>query len=101
MPLASYEVLGARAAHAAAGSGRRICPESSLRWCILWTGGYHAQGPVDAHRPDRRRVVACASAVRERVASPLRTLANLLEAMREGDYSIRARGAAGRTRLAK
>src|SRR6202044_1579772 len=30
-------------------------------------------------------------AVRERVASPLRTLANLLEAMREGDYSIRAR----------
>jgi two-component system, NtrC family, nitrogen regulation sensor histidine kinase NtrY len=34
-----------------------------------------------------------ASAVRERVASPLRTLANLLEAMREGDYSIRARGA--------
>jgi two-component system, NtrC family, nitrogen regulation sensor histidine kinase NtrY len=34
-----------------------------------------------------------AGAVRERVASPLRTLANLLEAMREGDYSIRARGA--------
>jgi PAS domain S-box-containing protein len=30
--------------------------------------------------------------MRERVASPLRTLANLLEAMREGDYSIRARG---------
>jgi len=33
--------------------------------------------------------------VRERVASPLRTLANLLEAMREGDYSIRARGVKG------
>ena len=30
-------------------------------------------------------------ALRERVASPLRTLANLLEAMREGDYSIRGR----------
>jgi two-component system, NtrC family, nitrogen regulation sensor histidine kinase NtrY len=30
-------------------------------------------------------------AARDRVASPLRTLANLLEAMREGDYSIRAR----------
>ena len=29
--------------------------------------------------------------LRERVANPLRTLANLLEAMREGDYSIRAR----------
>jgi len=37
--------------------------------------------------------VAFAAAVRERAASPLRTLANLLEAMREGDYSIRARGA--------
>ncbi|HLH39568.1 MAG TPA: ATP-binding protein [Bryobacteraceae bacterium] len=32
-----------------------------------------------------------AAAVRERVASPLRTLANLLEAIREGDYSIRGR----------
>lgn len=30
-------------------------------------------------------------AARTRVAGPLRTLANLLEAMREGDYSIRAR----------
>jgi two-component system nitrogen regulation sensor histidine kinase NtrY len=33
----------------------------------------------------------CAAAIRDRVAAPLRTLANLLEAMREGDYSIRAR----------
>lgn len=30
--------------------------------------------------------------LRDRIASPLRTIANLLEAMREGDYSIRARG---------
>jgi len=37
----------------------------------------------------------CAAAVRERVASPLRTLSNLLEALREGDYSIRARDSAG------
>src|SRR6201987_3577365 len=37
--------------------------------------------------------------VKERVASPLRTLANLLEAMREGDYSIRARGARGEDAL--
>jgi two-component system, NtrC family, nitrogen regulation sensor histidine kinase NtrY len=34
-----------------------------------------------------------AFSVRERVVQPLRTLANLLEAMREGDYSIRARDA--------
>src|SRR5712691_1429143 len=37
----------------------------------------------------------CAVAVRERVATPLRTLSNLLEALREGDYSIRARAARG------
>jgi nitrogen fixation/metabolism regulation signal transduction histidine kinase len=37
----------------------------------------------------------CAAAVRERVASPLRTISNLLEALREGDYSIRARSARG------
>lgn len=35
--------------------------------------------------------IAFGVAVKERVASPLRTLASLLEAMREGDYSIRAR----------
>jgi len=34
-----------------------------------------------------------AFSARERVVNPLRTLANLLEAMREGDYSIRGRGA--------
>jgi PAS domain S-box-containing protein len=39
--------------------------------------------------------IGCSYAVGEHVSSPLRTLANLLEAMREGDYSIRARGARG------
>ena len=34
-----------------------------------------------------------ALAVRERVITPLQTLSNLLAALREGDYSIRARGA--------
>ncbi len=58
---------------------------------ILATGGY----------PGREQwtlgllIVLCwlgfCFAARERVANPLRTLANLLEAMREGDYSIRAR----------
>jgi two-component system, NtrC family, nitrogen regulation sensor histidine kinase NtrY len=35
--------------------------------------------------------LAFSFAARERVSNPLRTLANLLEAIREGDYSIRAR----------
>ncbi|MBI3209433.1 MAG: PAS domain-containing sensor histidine kinase [Candidatus Solibacter usitatus] len=68
---------------------------------LLWTGNYS----------DKLRwtlallAVGCwwgfAIAVRDRVASPLRTLANLLEAMREGDYSIRARGARGEDALAE
>ncbi len=37
--------------------------------------------------------VGFAFSSRELVVTPLRTLANLLEAMREGDYSIRGRGA--------
>jgi nitrogen fixation/metabolism regulation signal transduction histidine kinase len=36
---------------------------------------------------------------RERVIAPLRTLANLLEAILEGDYSIRGRGASARHAL--
>lgn len=37
--------------------------------------------------------LAAATAVRAHVVRPLQTLANLLAALREGDYSIRARGA--------
>ena len=37
--------------------------------------------------------LGCALAVRERVTRPLQTLSNLIAAMREGDTSIRARGA--------
>ncbi len=37
--------------------------------------------------------LAFAFSARERVVNPLRTLTSLLEAMREGDYSIRGRGA--------
>ena len=37
--------------------------------------------------------IVVAALLRERVARPLQTLSNLLGALREGDYSIRARGA--------
>jgi len=37
--------------------------------------------------------IACACAVRHRVRFPLQTISNLLSAIREGDFSIRARGA--------
>ena len=37
--------------------------------------------------------LGCAGAVRERVVFPLRTISNLLAALQEGDFSVRARGA--------
>jgi PAS domain S-box-containing protein len=60
---------------------------------ILITGGYSEKVQWTLGVIIIGAWLGFASAVRERVASPLRTLANLLEAMREGDYSIRARGA--------
>ncbi len=58
---------------------------------LLATGGFSAREQLTIEIV----VVLCwlgfAFAARGRVAGPLRTLANLLEAMREGDYSIRAR----------
>lgn len=50
---------------------------------VLWTVGTIVVGVW----------LAAAAAVRARVVRPLQTLANLLAALREGDYSIRARGA--------
>ena len=60
---------------------------------ILCTGGYPAKVQWTLGLFIIGGWLGFASAARERVSSPLRTLANLLEAMREGDYSIRARGA--------
>lgn len=76
-------------------------PAVIVALCILW---------FEEHTPKVQwtltvLIVGCwwgfAVSVRERVASPLRTLANLLEAMREGDYSIRARGARGEDSLSE
>ena len=66
---------------------------------ILWTRGYEPKEQWTLSVLIIGAWWGCAAAVRERVASPLRTLANLLEAMREGDYSIRARGARGEDAL--
>src|SRR5215469_15214955 len=59
---------------------------------ILWLGNYQPKVQLTLTVVILGAWWGFAAAVRERVASPLRTLANLLEAMREGDYSIRARG---------
>ncbi len=59
---------------------------------ILWLGDYTAKVQWTLTIALVGAWLGFCFALRERVASPLRTLANLLEAMREGDYSIRASG---------
>lgn len=74
-------------------------PAVAVSLIILWTGTYTPKVQWTLTLV----IVGCwwgfAASIRERVASPLRTLANLLEAMREGDYSIRARSARGEDAL--
>ena len=70
-------------------------PGSAVALYALWNDGYSSRvfwtfGPLIA-----AVWLTAAFSLREHVAGPLRTVANLLEAMREGDFSIRARAASG------
>jgi len=62
---------------------------------VLWTGDYPAKVLWTLGLLLGGAWLGFSAAVRNLVASPLRTISSLLEAMREGDYSIRARGANG------
>ena len=68
-------------------------PGVAISMFLLWRGGYSPKvqwtfGLI---------IIGCwiitALVLRERVVRPLQTLSNMLAALREGDYSIRARGA--------
>jgi PAS domain S-box-containing protein len=69
-------------------------PGVSVAIVLLWRGGYSLRVQCTLGL----LVIGCwlitALALRERVVRPLQTLSNMLAALREGDYSIRARGAA-------
>lgn len=69
-------------------------PALAAALIMLWTGDYSPKVQWTLTLLVAGGWLGFGLAVKERVASPLRTLANLLEAMREGDYSIRARHAA-------
>lgn len=66
-------------------------PAVVIAMILLWTGAWPARLQWTLTLLILLVWWGCAGAVKERVASPLRTLSNLLEAIREGDYSIRAR----------
>jgi nitrogen fixation/metabolism regulation signal transduction histidine kinase len=60
---------------------------------MLWTGDYTPKVQWTLMVVIVGLWLGFAFAVRERVITPLQTLSNLLAALHEGDYSIRARGA--------
>ena len=60
---------------------------------LLWTGGYSTQTIVTAGIAMLVLWGIAASSLRHRIVFPLQTMANLLEALRENDFSFRARGA--------
>lgn len=62
---------------------------------LLWGGDYSSRVQWTLSVLIVGLWLAFASALRERVVVPLQTLASLLAAMREEDYSIRARGTQG------
>jgi two-component system nitrogen regulation sensor histidine kinase NtrY len=68
-------------------------PGAAIALIILWSGDYSAKVQWTL-----TLVIVCgflgfSSSAREHLVRPLQTMTNLLAALREGDYSIRARGA--------
>jgi len=60
---------------------------------LLWAGDYSTQTIVTAGLVMVVLWALAASSLRHRIVFPLQTMANLLEALRESDFSFRARGA--------
>lgn len=66
-------------------------PGSATALILLWSGDYSARAQWTLTVFIVGLWMGFAFGVRERTVLPLQTLANLLESLREGDYSIRAR----------
>jgi nitrogen fixation/metabolism regulation signal transduction histidine kinase len=68
-------------------------PASVVALILLWGGGYSTKTCWTLSALILCSWLGCALVLRERVMRPLQTISNLLSALGEGDYSIRARGA--------
>jgi len=69
-------------------------PAVVITLILLWRGGYSGKVQWTLGLIVVSAWLITAAVLRERVVRPLQTLSNMLAALREGDYSIRARGAA-------
>lgn len=70
-------------------------PAALVALILLWTGAYTPKVQWTLTVVVVGVWVGCSFSVRHRVVLPLQTLSNLLAALRESDFSIRARGASG------
>jgi PAS domain S-box-containing protein len=68
-------------------------PAVAVAEWLLWSGHHALRVQVTLTLAVVGAWLIGAAVLRERVLRPLQTIANLLAALREGDYSIRARGA--------
>jgi two-component system nitrogen regulation sensor histidine kinase NtrY len=68
-------------------------PGVAVSMILLWRGGYSGKVQWTLGLVVIGVWFVTALVLRERVIRPLQTLSNMLAALREGDYSIRARGA--------
>jgi two-component system nitrogen regulation sensor histidine kinase NtrY len=68
-------------------------PAVAVAEWLLWTGAHPLRTRLTLTLLIAGAWLIGAALVRERVLRPLQVIANLLAALREGDYSIRARGA--------
>ena len=71
-------------------------PAALVALALLWTGDYSPKVEWTLTVVIVSVWVGCSFSVRQRVVLPLQTLSNLLAALRESDFSIRARHAAAR-----
>src|SRR5207245_2571563 len=70
-------------------------PAALVALVLLWTGAYTPKVQWTLTVFIIGVWTGCSFSVRHRVVLPLQTLSNLLAALRESDFSIRARGASG------
>jgi two-component system, NtrC family, nitrogen regulation sensor histidine kinase NtrY len=76
-----------------------VLPAILVALALLWFGDYSAKVQWTLTILIIGCFAALISSVREHTIRPLQTMSNLLAALREGDYSIRARGARGGTAM--
>src|SRR5258707_807775 len=74
-------------------------PGTAIAMALLWLGDYTSKVQWTFSTLILSFWLGFAFALRARVVLPLQTLSNLLAALREGDFSIRARGASRKDAL--